>query len=207
MSTDVIARLAAANPVPGPTRERRSVRLRWVAAAAAAVVAVPAALALADQIGVSNQGTPVSTSQVLPGATRLDEALQELQVGSTMQYLGTLNGVAFYVSRNASGHFCMAIDHVGEQYDKGVGCDFNDDGFPSADRQAAVFPPGRYLEGVAADGVARVAFLDADGNVIDSTPVVDNLFASGTRLPQGEAVYVETFDAQGNVTSKQTLRG
>src|SRR5262249_5029360 len=101
----------------------------------------------------------------------------------------------------------LAIDHVNEPYDKGVGCDFNDDGFPSADAQAAVFPPGGFLEGVAADGVAKVAFLDGGGNVIDSTPVVNNLFASGTGRPLGEAAYVEPFDAEGTVTAKRKLRG
>lgn len=207
MSNDVIARLAAANPVPGPARASRHRSRRAVVALAAVAVLVPAAIAVADEIGVSNQGTTVPTSQVLPGQTQLDQALQELRVGGTMQYLGTLNGVAFYVGRNADGHFCMAIDHVNEQYDKGVGCDFNVDGFPSAGVRAVTFPPAQFLEGVASDGVATVEFEDANGAVLDSTPVVDNLFASGKRLRQGEAVYLVSLDATGDVLAKQQLRG
>jgi hypothetical protein len=203
---DTIARLAAANPVPGPARARRRTH-RWAIAVVAAAVLVPAAIAVADQIGVSNQGATVPTSQVLPGQTKLDEALQEMQVGGTMQSLGTLNGVAFYIGRNANGHFCMAIDHVSDRYGKGVGCDFNDDGFPSADKRAVTFPPARQLEGVASDGVATVEFEDANGTVLDSTPVVDNLFASDAVLPQDAAVYLVSLDAAGNVLAKQKLRG
>jgi hypothetical protein len=83
----------------------------------------------------------------------------------------------------------------------------NEDGFPSADKRAVTFPPARQLEGVASDGVATVEFEDANGNVLDSTPVVDNLFASSTVLPQNEAVYLVSLDANGAVLAKQTLRG
>jgi len=66
--------------------------------------------------------------------------------------------------------------------------------------------PGQ-LQGIAADGVATVAFTDADGNVLDSTPVVDNLFASSVRLGIGVATYIEALDAKGNVLSKRKLAG
>jgi len=200
MTTDVIARLAAANPVPAPARRRFS-RRRLAISLAAVAVAVPAAIAVADQIVVSNGGTPVPRSSV-----PLGQALQDLKVGDTMQYLGTLNGVAFYATRNADGNFCIAIDHVDQQYEKGVGCDLRADGFPSADVRALTFPPARQLQGVAADGVATVEALDADGNVLDSTPVVNNLFASDKQLG-GAAVYIATLDANGAVLTKQKLPG
>jgi hypothetical protein len=213
MSNDVIARLAAANPVPteaplhapAPLRGRR-LAVAAVVAAAIAIPTVAFAGRLGDVLGISNEGTPVSTSSVLPGHRNLDDAMRELKVGSTMQLLGTLNGVRFYAARNADGRFCLAIDHVDAQYEKGFGCDLNADGFPSARVQAMAFPPATRLQGVAADGVAKVAFLDANGDVIDSTPVIDNLFASDVVLPPGEAVSIETFDAQGNVTSTRALR-
>ncbi|MGH2935395.1 MAG: hypothetical protein ACRDL2_12910 [Gaiellaceae bacterium] len=212
MRTDVIARLAAANPVPTgtPVHEpaRLPVRRVALAAALAAAVAVPAvafAGRLADVLGISNGGTTVSTGDVLPGQTLLDQAMQELKVGGTMQSLGTLDGVAFYATRNADGNFCLAINHVNEQYHKGFGCDLNSDNFPSADVKAFVFPPAGMLEGVAADGVATVQALDADGNVLASTPVVNNLFVSGANLADGAAAYVQTLDANGTVLSKQTL--
>jgi hypothetical protein len=58
---------------------------------------------------------------------------------------------------------------------------------------------------VAADGVATVQALDANGNVLDSTPVENNLFASTTDLPAGAAVAIRTLDAAGNVTATQEL--
>lgn len=205
MNTDVIARLAAANPVPGPQPAARRTRRRYVLVLAAAALLVPAAYAADRLLGISNEGTSVPTSSVLPGQSQLDQALQELQVGETMQSLGAVNGVAVYAARNASGHICLAIDHVAQTFEKGVLCDLNDPGFPSADEQALSFPG--QLQGIAADGVATVAFTDADGNVLDSTPVVDNLFASSVRLGIGVATYIEALDAKGNVLSKRKLAG
>jgi hypothetical protein len=147
MNNDTIARLAAANPVPTevPLRvpQPRSVRRAVLAAVLAVAVAVPAlafAGELGNLLGISNEGTSVPTSSVLPGESRLDEALQSMDVGSTMQSLGTLNGMAFYATRNAAGDFCLAADHVNATVGKGVLCDLNDDNFPSADVKAISFP-------------------------------------------------------------------
>jgi len=211
MSNDVIARLAAANPAPtdAPLNLPHPARVRprrvAVAVALAVAVAIPAtafAGKFSDLLGISNDGTTVSTSSVLPGETKLDAALQELKVSGTMQSLGTLNGVAFYATRNADGDFCLAENGPAG---KGFGCDFDADGFPSAERQAFTFPVFDHLQGVAADGVATVQALAADGSVIDSTPVVDNLFASATDLPIGAAAAIRTLDAAGNVTATQRL--
>ncbi len=212
MSNDVIARLAAANPVPSgvavhepaPFRiPRRRLALAFSLAVVVAVPTVAFAGKIGDLLGISNGGTTVSTSDVLPGYPALDQAMQELHVGGTMQYLGTLNGVAFYATRNSSGDFCIAINHVGEQYDKGFGCLASADNFPSGDVKALTFPPATMLDGVAADGVATVEALDADGNVLASTPVVNNLFVGGVTLPAGSVATIETLDANGNVLSKQ----
>lgn len=215
MSNDVIARLAAANPIPSdmpphvpePVRVPRRAAIALALAALLAVPAVAFAGKLGDLLGISNAGTPVSTSSVLPGQSNLDAAMQELKVGSTMQYLGTLNGVAFYATRNADGNFCLAMDHVDAQFEKGFGCDLNADNFPSVDVQALTFPGGMHLQGIAADGVATVQALDANGNVLDSTPVTNNLFVSDRQLPQGAAVAIRTLDASGNVTSTRQLPG
>ncbi|HEY3921883.1 MAG TPA: hypothetical protein VGL76_07190 [Gaiellaceae bacterium] len=214
MSNDVIARLAAANPVPhdGSLHLPDPIRLRprraVIAVALAAAIAVPAvALAgkLGDLLGISNDGTPVSMSTVLPGETKLDDAMQELKVDGTMQYLGALNGVAFYATRNTDGNFCFAMVRVDGQFGKGFGCDLNADNFPSPDVQALTFPGPTRLQGVAADGVATVQALDATGNVLDSTPVENNLFASPTDLPAGAAAAIRTLDADGNVIATQQL--
>lgn len=214
MNNDVVIRLAAANPVPhdGRLHLPESIRVRprrvVIAVALAAAIAVPAAAfagKLGDLLGISNDGTPVSMSTVLSGETKLDSAMQELKVGGTMQYLGALNGVAFYATRNADGNFCFAMVRVDGQFGKGFGCDLNADSFPSADVQALTFPDLRQLQGVAADGVATVQALDANGDVLDTTPVENNVFASTTDLPDGAAAAIRTLDAAGNVTATQDL--
>jgi hypothetical protein len=214
MSNDVIARLAAANPVPhdGPLSLPEPIRVHprraVIGAALAAAIAIPAtafADKLGDLLGISNGGTPVSLGTVLPGETKLDAAMQELKVGGAMQSLGALNGVAFYATRNADGHFCLAMVRVDGQFGKGFGCDLNAVNFPSAMVQALTFPDLRRLQGVAADGVATVQALDANGNVVDSTPVENNLFASTTDLPAGAAAAIRTLDANGNATATEQL--
>jgi hypothetical protein len=215
MKNDVITRLAAANPLPTgepfhpPEAMHVQPRRIAIAATLAAAIAIPAtafAGKLGDLLGITNDGTPVPVSSVAPGETKLDAAMQELKVGGTMQSLGTLNGVAFYATRNADGNFCFAMVRVDGQFGKGFGCDLNADNFPSANVQALTFPDLRQLQGVAADGVATVQALDANGNVLDSTPVEDNLFASATDMPDGAVAAVRTLDAAGNVTATQQLR-
>jgi hypothetical protein len=211
MSNDVISRLAAANPVPtgSPLHLADSARRRRpraiVAVAFAVAVAIPAAAfagTLADLLGISNGGTAVSVTSVLPGETNLDAAMQQLKVGGTMQSLGTLNGVAFYATRNADGDFCLAID---SSAGKGFGCDQNPGGFPSAPTQAFTFPLLTHLRGVAADGVVTVQALDARGDVIDSTSVSNNLFASSKELQIGAAAAIRTLNSAGQVTATQPL--
>jgi len=203
MSNHVIARLAAANPVPAPVRAHRR-RSRYVLVAAATLLLVPAAFAADRLLGIANEGTSVPTSSVLPGQSQLDEALRDMHVGETMQELGTVNGVRIYAARNAEGQICLAIDHVAETYEKGVLCDLNDPGFP--DGAKVLTFPGQ-LQGIAADGVATVELVGAQGAVLDSTPVTDNLFASSTRIGMGVASSVVALDASGNVVATQKLPG
>jgi hypothetical protein len=212
MSNDVIARLAAANPVPTgkplhpyePVLRGRQAHVA-VAVTVVLAVAIPAAAfagKLGELLGISNGGTTVSTSSVLPGETNLDAAMQQLKVSGTMQSLGTLNGVAFYATRNAAGDFCLAID---SPTGKGFGCDQTADNFPTPTAQAFTFPVFTHLRGVAADGVATVQALDDNGEVIDSTPVVDNLFASTKNLEIGAAATIRTLDNTGHVTATREL--
>lgn len=187
------------------TRDPRRLAIAVALAAAIAIPATAFAGKLGDLLGISNGGTPVAVSSVLPGETKLDAAMQELKVSGTMQSLGTLNGVAFYATRNGDGHFCFAMVRVDGQFGKGFGCDLNADDFPSANVQALTFPKLTRLQGVAANGVATVQALDANGNVLDSTPVENNLFASTTDVPAGAAAAIRTLDANGNVTATEQL--
>jgi hypothetical protein len=119
-----------------------------------------------------------------------------------MQSLGTLNGVAFYATRNADGDFCLAID---SSAGKGFGCDENADGFPSAKAQVFTFPVFMHLRGVAADGVTLVQALNANGEVVDSASVVNNLFASPKNLDIGAVAMIRTVDSAGHVTATRQL--
>ncbi len=94
---------------------------------------------------------------------------------------------------------------VDGQFGKGVGCDLNADNFPSADVQALTFPALTRLKGVAADGVATVQALDGNGDVLDSTPVESNLFASTAELPAGAVAAIRTLDANGSATATEQL--
>ena len=213
MNNDVIARLAAANPLPTAATPRPPEPLvvptgRIVLALAlATAVALPAAAfagRLGDLLGLSNQGTPVATSSLdLSKDTGLDEAMQQLAFPSAMHLLGTKNGVSFYAARRADGDYCFAIE---SKVAKGVGCDLNGT-FPSPTRPVMVFPPLIQFAGYAADGVATVAGIDASGNTVISEPVSQNLFASATRGPFPSVIAIEALDADGNVLATEDLPG
>lgn len=227
-----IARLAAANPLPGgatlddparerllarvllsaPARRRPSRRLVAVGVAAAAI-AVPAA-AFADQIGqllgFSNEGTPVATTAVVGQDGMLASVMAELQFPSQIGDLGERAGFHFYVSRKADGDFCFVISSpapVDAQHPRAIGC-APPDVFPTAERPLIDFSgagvPNRFpadgvvtrLLGFAADGVASVAVLDANGDTIASTPVVGNVYAD-TDVPQVPAAAIVARDASG----------
>jgi hypothetical protein len=209
MTSEVIARLAAANPVPAPVAARhvsRSSRRIAVAAVLAATVAVPTAAfasRLADVLGLSNQGTPVATGSLsLTRATNLAEAVQALGVPSTMHLLGTRAGISLYVARRSDGDYCFAIESDAA---KGVGCDLTGT-FPSPSRPVFVFPPFRQFAGFAADGVASVEGLDASGAEVASAPVVDNVFAAPDQ-PTAAIVSLAALDSSGHVVWTWQLPG
>jgi hypothetical protein len=213
MNNDVIARLAAANPLPAaaplPHPEPFVVPTRRIVLALAltAAVALPAAALagkLGDLLGLSNQGTPVATSSLdLSKDTGLDDAMQQLAFPSAMHLLGKKNGVSFYAARRADGDYCFAIESTAA---RGVGCDLNGT-FPSPARPVMVFPPLIQFAGYAADGVATVAGIDASGNTVLSASVSQNLFASTTAGPFPSIVAIEALDARGDVLATEHLPG
>ena len=213
MNNHVIARLAAANPLPTDTSTRhpeplllpaRRIALAVVLAAAVAVPAVAFAGRLGDLLGLSNQGTPTATSSIdLSNDTGLNEAMQQLGFPSTMQLLGNESGVRFYAARRADGDYCFAIESTAA---RGVGCDLNGT-FPSPARPVMVFPPLVQFAGYAADGVATVAGIDSSGDSVVSAPVHRNLFASTTPGPFPSVVALQARDAQGDVLATEHLPG
>jgi hypothetical protein len=76
--------------------------------------------------------------------------------------------------------------------------------FPSPQKPIFFFPPASvHLVGFAADGVASVAAVDADGAVLETVPVSDNIFA-GPAVPD-DATAVEALDSSGNVIATESL--
>jgi hypothetical protein len=213
MNNDVIARLAAANPLPtgAPPRHpeplavpTRRIVLALALMAAVALPAIAFAGKLGDLLGLANQGTPVPTRSLdLSKDTGLDEAMQQLAFPSRMHLLGTENGVSFYAARRADGDYCFAIEST---VARGVGCDLNGT-FPSPSRPVMVFPPLIQFAGFVADGVATVAGIDASGNTVISAPVSRNLFASTTPGPFPSVVAIEALDTHGNVVATEHLPG
>ena len=202
----LIARLAAANPVPTgtPVRGRQPLRfprrIALAGAIAAAAIALPA-VAFADEIsalfGFSNDGTPVptSTSPFTQDST-LSQAMQELDFPSRLQFLTERDGVRFYAARRADGTFCFAVELDGR---KAVGCSVTP-AFPSPARPIvdfSRFSKGERIVGFAADGVSSIALIDASGATIATAPVIENVYAASNAEPG--AVGVKALDAQGAV--------
>ena len=202
----LIARLAAANPVP-PFADihprhtpRLPLRVAAVAAVAAALMSLPA-LAFADELtgffGFSNEGSPVPASA--PPFTQdssLNEAMEELGFPRRLHVIAERDGVTFYAARRSSGEFCFAVDLDGR---KAVGCSI-DPRFPSPERPIvdfSRFSGGARIVGFAADGVSSVALVGASGATIATAPVIDNVYAASNTEPG--AVGVKALDAQGTV--------
>ena len=213
MTTDLVARLAAANPVPGTASVHQPRRLRprraIVALAVATAVAVPAVTFASDignLLGFSNQGTPVQVSSTPIGqAPGLMQVVQSMDVPSTMRLLGTRDGFSFYAARKPDGNFCFGITSSSTG-GKGLGCTI-DGGFPSATRPVLLFPTpvGAQIVGFAIDGDASVALLDATGATVATASVSDNVFVGDMR-PDG-AVSIEALDANGNTIATRPLPG
>jgi hypothetical protein len=205
----LIMRLAAANPAPADlpvpitnrTRSRR--RLCLAAVLAAAAVAVPA-VAFADSIegllGISNQGTTVVASQTpFSSFPELNAAMQHLGL-TTMQLLGTEQGISFYAARNPAGHFCFAIASLGAT---GVGCRLDNE-FPSTqDPLIDIFSTPRQIAGFAADNVAEIGLLGSSGNTLETIPVTGNIYALSS--PPAGVSEVEALDANGNVITSHSI--
>ena len=207
----LIIRLTAANPSPlavstgpdvaRPTWTRR--RLRVAAVLAVAAVAVPA-VAFADSIGgllgISNQGTTVAASDTpFSSYPQLNAAMQQLGL-TTMQLLGTEQGISFYAARNPDGHFCFAVASPAAT---GIGCRLDNE-FPSAqDPLIDIFSTPKQIAGFAADDVADVVLLDSSGNTLATIPVTGNIYALAN--PPAGGSEIEAVDANGNVITSHSI--
>lgn len=60
-------------------------------------------------------------------------------------------------------------------------------------------------EGIAADGVAKVAWLDADGRAVAETAVADNIYQFDP-VPPGEALSFVAYSASGEIVFSRRYR-
>ena len=204
----LIARLAAANPVPTGVhvREPRLPRRAALTALFAAVAIGVPTVAFADDIGelfrFSNKGTPLATSDSpFTQHSRLTEAMDELDFPATLQFLTERAGIRFYAARRANGDFCFAVE---SDRGKAVGCNVTP-AFPSRDRPIvdfSRFSKGARLAGFAADGVRTVALVDASGGQVASAPVLDNVYAAAGAP---DAVGIVARDADGNTVYERSF--
>ncbi len=162
-------------------------------------------MAFADDIGnlvgLSNEGTPVAAS-TLSKDTSLARAMQEFGFPSTLQLLGTRDGISFYALQKPGGQFCFAVTDASiptgvQRAASDAGCD---GAFPSPEDPVSVSWVGGRFAGFAADGVASVAVVDGSGATLATADVRDNLFVGGSATPTGE-ITVVSLDANGNVLS------
>jgi hypothetical protein len=203
----LLARLAAANPVPTEANLHEPEPLRLLQPgrtilllAICVAVAVPTAAFARDigtVFGLTNQGTPVATSS-LSRDTSLAMAMQEFGFPTTLQLLGDRDGMNFYAAQKAGG-YCFAVlqasTPAGSQRPASdVGCD---GAFPSAQVPVSLFPVAGRFAGFAADGVATVVLTNTSGATLAAAEVSNNLFVGGA-MPSGPIV-VKALDAEGHV--------
>jgi hypothetical protein len=204
------ARLGAARSrrEPRPMRPRR--RRALLALGLVTAIVVPAA-AFADDLGtllgLTNHGTPVAASTLSHDAS-LAQAMRQLGFPSTLQLLGTRDGIRFYAAQKRHG-YCLAVvasaaPAVSQRPASDAGCENGSDGFPSARNPVSVFPVSGRFAGFAADGVASVALIDASGATLATAKVSDNLFIGGA-MPTGPYAIV-ALDARGDTLASVQTR-
>ena len=217
------------------TPAARSRRPAMIAAAAVVALALPALAfsgVLDSLFGFSNHGTSVNTRQLdLNDAQILEQ--DHVDVGAGVKLLATRDGQAFYAARTTDGRICILNGPAGGTAPTsiviGTPCER---GFPSP--QHPIFgtyvlvrkpltpvEPGHPqlskvgpqsvagLQGLAADGVATVEAIDADGNVILQAPVTDNVYDAHLDPQHTDltvpAAKIVALDANGNIVHTEEI--
>jgi hypothetical protein len=201
---------------------RRRVALATTAAALIATVLATPALGLGNRLLGFFDGTPVDSTQVpasdlhvlsamahgvsprLPASRQEDEARFK---AASLRRLAVREGRTFFAARAEGGGMCVAIGEVGTKHLFGsVSCapDFPSSARPLLD-ESAWSGPGLDLsqitrfEGFAADGVASVGLLVAEGRVAAITQVEDNVYLRTDDLPEEPVLGIVTLDKDKRV--------
>jgi hypothetical protein len=203
----------------------RNVVLAALVTVATVIVATPAFGIGSRLADLFTGGTPVEADRLSPtdlllltsGVGRIPlhevpaarhEQLSRLG-GTTIREIAARDGRSYFVIDKADGSHCYAVGSTN-------GTDFFDEiecprspVFPSAARPILNMTVYRRLpssgegwkfrlEGIAADGVASVALLGENGDLLDETAVIDNVFLRVVDLPTVKPVAVVALDPNGN---------
>ena len=198
---------------------RRASRRTWtrrvlVAAAVAAVVAPAAAFAdqIGSLIGLYDHGTAIPASAFpSPWAAALvhDPAFGNGEV----RQVGQQNGITFYASKTAAGHYCVGLGFASTPSIDALTCGTDIDSFMNGtltvvDFSAINASNGTItvtrLGGFANPSAVKIAVVDGSGRTLYSAPVVDGLYAASA-VPQQPATAVVALDASNNVIYRRPL--
>jgi hypothetical protein len=209
------------------TTTRRRVALATTAAALIAIVLATPALGLGNRLLGFFDGTPIDSTQVPASdlhvlsamahgvSPRLSASKQEdaarFQAASLRQ-LAVRDGRTFFAARAEGGGLCVAIGEVGAEHLFGsISCapDFPSSArplldesawrSPGLDRESEAHSQITRFEGFAADGVASVGLLVADGKIASITQVEDNVYLRRDDLPSDPVLGIVALDKDKRV--------
>ena len=203
---------------------RSSSRLRWrplaAAAAVALALAIPALAAsggLRSLFGFSNEGSRVDERDL---GLHTAAALDAVGARGTVTLLAARGGVGIYAARGAGGERCFFVgpptgepreDLSGGCMNRQASASFPSPQTPVLDLSAFVYRPGdvgelvRRLQGVAADGVARMQVLGMDCAVVAEASVERNVYVSAD-VPERPAAAIVGLGDDGRRVYLNRLR-
>ena len=144
---------------------------------------------------------------------------------SSFRQIATRGNRAFFVADTSGGGLCVSVADIGDPDVIGsIRCspDFPSAARPVLDESQFRMQPildnrGRFrglaepitarrLEGFAADGVASIGLLTAEGDIEAITPVEDNVYLRTDGLPTGPIAAIVALDSEGNRVYSQCMR-
>lgn len=192
-------------------------RIRFIAAGLVALTAAVAATVIALAGGASgatlqpapqiSSGVPVASGSLGAAATAM---LTRIGASGAIARIGSINGTSFYSVAGADGGHCYVFGSNPAQGLSG-GCIPAGVAVPAViDMSGVVMNPAdgswnrETLQGIAADGIAEVGFVDASG-AMHTAPVVGNVYRLTGPFPGGASSLLVGFDGAGKQIFREGL--
>jgi hypothetical protein len=192
-------------------------KLKRIYLASAVALLAAAAGTIAAVAGGTGKPAPPTFSPGVPVArgafSHADQAFLA-RIGATGQItrLGSRDGVAFYSVTSSDNGRCFATGTITGGLSGGC-LDASKPVPQVVDLSALVMNPAdaswrlETLQGVAAEGIAKVGFVDAAG-ALHATRVTGNVYRlSGQSWQGGSASELRAFDARGNLVFSESVGG